>query len=282
MKPRTASGDKPASTVPRAQYYKGDSRQTRSPFEKRPPASGLRRKLDRLLNFTIILILLAIVGYSLTLNGNPRIVASSYEYHPAATYQSAVIAASGFWQKTKLTYDAQKIINPLEKRFPEISGASVSLPVIGQTPSVHLVISPPAFIMRTAAGSYLLDTEGVAIAPTGNPALTKGLLTIDDQSGFEVKPGSRVLSAQNIAFIQQVAAQTKRARIQIASLVLPPRAEELDLKTADKPYLVKFYLAGDPLVQTGQFLAARNQFSKTHQDPSQYLDVRVTGKIFYK
>jgi hypothetical protein len=63
---------------------------------------------------------------------------------------------------------------------------------------------------------------------------------------------------------------------------LPPSAQEIDLYTSDKSYLTKFYLGGDVLQQSGQFLAARNHFKEIGEDPATYLDVRVQGKIFSK
>jgi hypothetical protein len=63
---------------------------------------------------------------------------------------------------------------------------------------------------------------------------------------------------------------------------LPSTAEELDIHTPDRPYYVKFYLAGDALLQTGQYLASRHQFDTTNSQPAEYLDVRIPGKIFYK
>jgi hypothetical protein len=70
--------------------------------------------------------------------------------------------------------------------------------------------------------------------------------------------------------------------VSIKSLTLPKSVQELDLHTSDRTYFVKFYLGGDALQQTGQFLAARHQFDITNSQPAEYLDVRVAGKIFYK
>ncbi|MGH7156635.1 MAG: hypothetical protein ACREGG_00760, partial [Candidatus Saccharimonadales bacterium] len=86
----------------------------------------------------------------------------------------------------------------------------------------------------------------------------------------------------SVGFINTVIAECKHSKVPISSLVLPTTPQELDLHTADQPYYVKFYLGGDVLNEAGQFLAARNHFAQTKQSPSQYLDVRVQGKIFYK
>jgi cell division septal protein FtsQ len=58
--------------------------------------------------------------------------------------------------------------------------------------------------------------------------------------------------------------------------------QKLDLRAKDQPYFVKFYLGGDPLAQIGQYLAARHHFNEAGQQPAEYLDVRVPGKVFFK
>jgi hypothetical protein len=70
--------------------------------------------------------------------------------------------------------------------------------------------------------------------------------------------------------------------VPISALSLPAVPEEIDLRASDQPYYVKFYMGGSAVLQTGQFLAARQHFKQTGQLPAQYLDARIAGKVFYK
>jgi hypothetical protein len=108
------------------------------------------------------------------------------------------------------------------------------------------------------------------------------LTEVTDQSGFSANAGQQVMSADSVKFVNALVAQLKHANVPISEIILPPLAQELNLKISDRPYYVKFYLGGDVLQQTGQFLATRKQFSQTNTQPAEYLDVRVPGKIFYK
>src|SRR5207302_459575 len=101
-----------------------------------------------------------------------------------------------------------------------------------------------------------------------------------DQSGFKTQAGQPALSSQAVNFIKNIITQCHGAKVPVASLTLPKTAQELDFKAADRPYFVKFYLGGDPVLETGQFLAARHRFDQTGQ-PTSYLDVRVNGKIYF-
>ncbi len=122
----------------------------------------------------------------------------------------------------------------------------------------------------------------MATATTDQLPQIKNLVRLDDQSGFTTQVGKQVLSSQSVNFINNMLAQLQRAKIPVKSLILPKQAQELDLRTNDRPYYVKFYLSGDVLYETGQFLASRHYFDQNHKQPQRYLDVRLGGKIFYK
>jgi hypothetical protein len=78
-----------------------------------------------------------------------------------------------------------------------------------------------------------------------------------------------------------VAKEMKVYSIPVSMLALPNLAQQLDVYTTDAPYYTKFFTGGDPALQAAQMIAARQQFASGAK-PSQYLDVRVSGKVFYK
>ena len=128
----------------------------------------------------------------------------------------------------------------------------------------------------------VVDSKGTVIGPSADFPSVKDLPLISDETGFETVVGRSVLSRSDIDFITTVIAQARAAKVPIASLALPKLAQELDLRTTDRKYFVKFYLGGDALTQSGQFLAARQKFDSTKKQPNQYLDVRISGKIFFR
>ncbi len=275
---RRAGGQK----IARTSYYQGQKSKGKSPFVKRAAAQPSKR-LAKFIDIVVLVVVAAGLVYSLILNHSPRVLASSSVYHPAGVYQLAAAKAMQGWRSTnKVTFDELAVTNTLKSQFPEISSATVELPIIGQRPTIRLDISAPAFFLKTAKSTFILNGEGRVVSEATSTPNIKNLATIDDQSGYKADPGDRVLSASNISFIRTVMTQCSRARVPVAGLILPSAAQELDLRTADQGYYVKFYLGGDPMVQTGQFLAARHQFSQGAPGPSQYLDVRIAGKIFYK
>lgn len=271
--------------IPFNYYRSGSPRTSTSPFVKKTPKTTdrARKFLIRALDILIIIIILFGLVYSLLVKASPRIILNDSTYHSIAEYRTAATKFFGaFKNHNKITLDEQGVVAALQKQFPEIANASVELPLFSQTPIVHLVIAKPSFFLTSRGTDYVINSQGVATSEAKNAPQIKNLTTLIDQSGFTTVVGKQVLSAENVGFIKSVLQQAVRAKVPIKALILPARAQELDLQTTDHGYFVKFYLGGDANLQSGQFLAARHRFDKTRQQPSQYLDVRVPGKIFYK
>ncbi len=63
---------------------------------------------------------------------------------------------------------------------------------------------------------------------------------------------------------------------------MPPAAYELDVYLSETPYYVKFNLENDALQQAGTFLAAKQRLDRDNIRPEKYVDVRVSGRAYYK
>ena len=234
-------------------------------------------------DFLTAAVIIGAVAYGLMVGAEPDVTASSSAYRQVSVYRQA--AAENFKQlknRTKLTLDESAIIRDLQEQYPEITGGVVDLRIIGHTPTIRLDIAAPSFMLNSQGEEYIINSRGVAAARRSELPHIKNLLTIHDESGFNISQGQQILAASEVDFIETLLQQSRRAKVPISILTLPPRAMELDVRTADAGYYTKFYLGGDALVQTGQFLAARRQFDRTSKKPAIYLDVRVPGKIYYK
>jgi len=217
-----------------------------------------------------------------------NIVLTSKEIRGVETYKKLEEALKGLKNRNKLTFDKKGLTTELKQQFPEISNVTVELPLFGQVPSIRLSIAKPSLVLKGAEGTIgaaerlIVDAKGTLIGSQQNFPSVKDLPLITDETGFVANIGQPILSLSDVSFILNVLAQAEKAKVPIASLTLPKLAQELDLRTSDRNYFVKLYLGGDALLQAGQFLAARAQFDKQNSQPSQYLDVRVPGKIYFK
>ena len=279
--PPAGNGQKPS---PR--YYKGPSGPAAaSPFQRRPAApKSARLILKRIRNILLVLVIVAGFVYSSIIKPQPKVLVDDTSYHPASVYQSSAQATlASLRNRTKLTLDRSGISSAMKRQFPEISKVELKVPLISQVPTFKLDIAAPTFNLSSGAGNiYVVGANGVVVAASGQlPSLSK-LPTVIDQSGFEASPGKQVLGTEAIAFINILLAQCKQTGLQVQSLTLPAAPQALELRAEGSPYYVKFDLGGDAMLQAGQYLAAKHKFDSENAQPSQYLDVRVAGKIYYK
>jgi hypothetical protein len=265
----------------------------------RETADTAPKNLGRFLlrRFGLVVLLIALVISSvnvLSLSSNARILSLTDSggnsfLHDKAVYQAAAnqLFAGSIWNRNKITVNTARINQEMLKQFPELSSVSVTLPLLSKRPVVYIQTAQPALILATQDGSYIIDTSGKALLRAGSlPAgsqLTLPLVT--DQSGLKVSINRQALSSDNVSFIQTVVAQLAARHFSVASAVLPVGTSELDVHLDGQPYTVKFNLqsgAGDARQQAGTFLATQAKLQSQNITPSQYIDVRVDGRAYYK
>lgn len=282
---RAPAGTRRAGRTPVNTYYSANDRRAgRSPFQRRAAPGGGRKKLVLgFLDIILVGLLFAGLVYSLIVTPKPKIILNSTAFHSRAEYQiEADKLFSSFKNRNKVTFGQNSVTDGLKKKFPEITSVNVELPIFSQQPTLRLDISKASLRLKSGGSEYIVDSQGVIVSSLASLSYQSELPEVIDQSGFAARPGSRILSASSVNFIRTLNAECKRAGIPLTSMTLPPVAQELDLRAKDQKYYVKFFLGGDVLTQTGQYLAARHHFAAAHDQPSEYLDVRVNGKIFFK
>jgi hypothetical protein len=284
-RPRRRLHEQEPNLIPRTTYYRSGGRSggASSPFEQTAESKHKTKLWLKAVDVVFLFLLLFLLGRSLLLEPRAKVVASDLSYQKLVSYQNT----AGFYQESfsnrnKVTFNGKSIEEGLKKTYPEINTVSIELPIFGSKPIISLDIAAPSFFLQTGGNIYLADSNGRVVALKSQYPNIKNLPLIIDESGYGVKPGSLVLGKPNVDFINQLIAETKNHRVPIKSITLPAAAEEIDLRTTDKPYFAKFYMGGDPNIQIGQLLAARANFARKNIQPSSYLDVRVSGKVFYQ
>lgn len=239
--------------------------------------------LRKLFKFAVMMILLYIVVHSLIIKPNPQVTTNSTVFHSQASYQEALKNEyHSIFNQNKITINKKAIQDNMRKIFPEITKIDLDISLFSQIPRAKITIDGPRMVLSSGLDSFVINAQGVAVGRASSLPSVSSLPVLVDQTKFQVEIGKQVLAAQEVEFIGIILNQCNRSQVPVASLTLPPLAQELDLRTSDRPYFVKFYLGGDPVIQIGQFLAARHDFDLKGQQPSTYLDVRVPGKVYYK
>jgi hypothetical protein len=242
---------------------------------------------------TLLIVAVACLVSMVSLSQKPKIVAlrtveGAELLQPTEVYQSAAdkLFQSSILNRTKLTINTGKISRQLAEQFPELSSATITLPLLAHRPIVYLEPVQPALVLSTTNGSYIVDTTGKALLPSiGLLAASNGSLpNVIDQSGLKVEVNKRVLPGNDVAFIRTVSAQLAARQIAVASLTLPAGSQQLDVRLSNKPFFIKFNLADykSARLQAGSFLAVNASLERQGITPTEYIDVRVIGRAYYK
>jgi hypothetical protein len=257
-------------------------------------SSAYLRFMDRLPMLGIAILVFVVVLSQLVLTTHPKLVIlsstsnSDLFLQSTSVYQNAAdkLFSQSLGNQNKLTVDAGGISDKLKSMFPELSDVSVTLPIVGNQPTVYLQPSEPTFILEANNSSYVIDSTGRALAYAQNmPAQNRASLpSVVDQSGLRAQVGNQVLPSTSVSFIQTVMTQLKAQHISVSKIVLPSASFEVDIYISGKPYFVKFNMqdANGALQQAGAYVAVAQSLAGKNITPSQYIDVRIDGRAYYK
>lgn len=228
----------------------------------------------------------------LKLDSNPNIIflgdKKKYQYSDAVQqnlYNSAAKdLRSSIFNINKLTVNSSGIRKNLMNQYPEFANITINIPILDHRPIIYLDPSYPVFILKNINGQYLINQNGAAFMHGDNTAFDYlKLINIEDQSGYQIKLGSLAMAKSDVDFINEVAYQLKAKGLMISKVVLPQSSREADIYLKGKTYFVKFNIQSDTArEQVGTFLAS-DHYTATHNiNVSQYYDVRVDGRAYYK
>lgn len=278
-----SSGAKPGYS-----YYKSNS--SSSVKEKVKKQEGIEIGKFRMLPSVIaIIVLVGSLLFSTTLSSKPEVnlvKGQDFYYHNAEYYSDAAKEVIGdkLAYKTKFTINSNEVETKLLEKFPEVRSAVLRLPVLGRKPTLVLDIRPPSALLSTNSRTFIIDDNGRAISDLKgiDSKFVKDLPVIVDQSGLDIKIGDPVVTTDTIYFIKNLKLQLDEKNIKVNQYVLPASVSQVDLYIEGLKYRVKTDAVGDPRMQIGSFLATKQDLESKGEAPSEYIDVRVEEKAFYK
>jgi hypothetical protein len=259
---------------------------------KESASKGLRYTIQR---FGMIILLLAILVslvnilklssvakvQPLTAGGSEILLRPQADYE---NYASKLLSNS-LWNGNKVTVNTGELSQKMLAKFPELTSASVTIPLLAHKPIVYVEPSKPAVILLASNGAFVVSDSGKALlrGPDAASFNLSDLPVITDQSGLQLNLGHQALPTNSVAFIQSVLAQLNNAHTTVGGISLPSSANELDVQIAGQPYQVKFNLHSDKArEQAGTYLATIASLQKQGITPGKYIDVRVDGRAYYQ
>lgn len=246
--------------------------------------------LNRLPRVAAILLFVVIAAFCLQISSEARVVPVSASVgevflRDAEVYNDAAHKAfMTVLNSNKITVNAEKIAADMQKQFPELKAVSISLPFIGNKPTVYIQPAVPKLILVAKDGMFVLDANGRALI-TGNQVLKLEELEIPvvtDESDVPMQVGDIVLSRGTVAFISEVVEQLRAKGVAPSSLKLPPGTNELHVSLQGVGYFIKFNVHGVAREEAGRYLATRQYLQVQKKLPREYVDVRTENRVYYR
>jgi hypothetical protein len=258
--------------------------------KRRIPRFGLDKlRRTHVLSVLVILILFLL---SVGLDSRPKVVvlgdaSDRFALQDTKVYEDAARQMFGrsYTNNNKLTINTEAVAVELKRTFPEVHAVSISLPFIGRQPTVYIQPAIPQLVLATPHGQFILDSSGRALAeatPDTPMPKDRAVPTVIDQSGIDVRKGDVVLPSKSVAFIADVAAQLYAQKIEADTWTLPAQSSQLNVKMKGVPYFVKFNLQADGREEAGSYIAVRKELEGKREIPAHYIDVRVSGRAYYR
>lgn len=198
-----------------------------------------------------------------------------------ALYQKAIDNYLGRNPVSRLRFamDQSNLSAYLSQVLPEVEGLTqTSFSSIGAT-DFALTIRKPVAGWKIDAKQYFVDDKGVAFERNyyGNP----GVQIVDD-SGAALQQGSTVASNRFLGFVGRVVALSRSSGYTVTQAILPAgTTRQLEIRLKDVAPIVRLSIDRPAGEQVEDMSRTLGYFASRGQAPA-YVDVRVSGKAFYK
>jgi len=167
----------------------------------------------------------------------------------------------------------------VESRLPEVSLVEQKGSVgLGKTRFV-ISLRQPVAGWQINDKQYYVDAKGISFER--NYFSTPGVQIVDS-SGASVDSGKAVASKRFLGFVGRVVSLSKASGYAVTQAILPvDTTRQLEIKLKEVSYSIKLSIDRPAGEQVEDMSNAIKYFANHNKTPS-YIDVRVSGKAFYK
>lgn len=126
---------------------------------------------------------------------------------------------------------------------------------------------------------HYVDTSGVSFAYNH---YDKPQVQVVDNSGIQVEAGQAVASNQFLGFVGRVVGLTNARQHTVTQVIIPQgTTRQIELRLRDVSYPIKL-LVDRPAGEQVEDMTRSMAWLKSHNVTPEYLDVRVSGRAFYR
>ncbi len=187
------------------------------------------------------------------------------------------LIAQDFRQGSTLTLDTERLKGELLKEKPQLKSVEIQRSGL-KTLTITGSLKRPALGWSSAGQNYLLDRSGTAIGALPSDA---SVPVVIDSSNLPVRPGDQVSSPRFIDFAAGVPEALAGIGIKTTSLRIQETTFDLWAQT-DRGYRITLDTGRTLEEQVEDLKLVLASLRKQGKTPSEYIDLRVAGKAYYK
>ena len=190
--------------------------------------------------------------------------------------------------KSKLTFRASDYEAQLLDQFPELASVSAVVPLAGRNLQVSLGPHDALARVQVQGNQNIVLTDSGAIIVSDAATDLSQLPALTLQQPPEIIDGNQLLTSNEVNLISLLKSEfdgSSTTRPKLLSVLYDIKKREMQARFEGVQYYAKFTsdtLSGAGERQVGALVAALQQQQSTGTMPSQYIDVRVAGRVFIK
>lgn len=245
-------------------------------------------KRRRLLTFIAGIIVLAI-GFIWFLIGQYIVGIGDISFTPATTSQPEMAKYTTVItryldehpvERFRFALNQTRLNQYVSATMPEVSNVTAT-GFLSNRPDFAITLRKPIAVWKGETTQSFVDDKGVSFSQN---FYTAPSVSIVDSSGIkETQTGVTVVSERLLRFLGRLIAITNTSGLgKVTEATLPKNTtREIDIKIQNRPYYIKTHIDRDPAATVEDIKRVVNYLDQK-KITLQYIDVRVSGRAFYK
>lgn len=274
---RTLTGSS-SSSVSSATETSGDLQSTRTQAHH---LARHRRKLGSVLGGIIVAILvLSALIFDLTVQ--PVVTSRDHGVQlDESRYEAAIkeYLTSHPFERLRIALDHQRLTNYLHEVTPEVATVTQEGFAGFSKSEFSLAVRQPIAGWVIGGKQYFVDETGV---PFEKNYFSVPQVSVVDQSGIQQSAGTAIASSRFLTFVGRTVSLAAKQGLVVKQAIIPlGTTRQLEVQLEGRAYPVKLSLDRPVGEQVEDMKRAVGYFDAKKQSP-QYIDIRVSGKAYYK
>ncbi|MDB5176749.1 MAG: hypothetical protein JWN75_417 [Candidatus Saccharibacteria bacterium] len=182
-------------------------------------------------------------------------------------------------ERLRFVMNDGQLTNYLHQTLPEVETVHVTGSAGFATSNFELTFRQPVAGWLIGSNQYYVDKDGVAFQQN---YFDQPSVKIIDQSGVPQTAGTAVASGRFLRFVGRTVDLARIGGLTVEQAIIPSgTTRQVEVKVAGHPYPIKLSLDRSVGEQAEDMERAIAYFDSKQQSP-QYIDVRVSGKAYYR